>query len=212
VPLVQAAQGKAEWLRTATVLTGSMVLVTALWGALIAAAGSAFAEIVGSPRFMGRAMGIVLPITGFVMLVVALGELGLIRRLLPDLHALGPMAEAPLRTAGSRYRQVAVLGVSIAATFGIVCPQPLYLALIVYVAGVGSVAYGILALGAYGIGLASSIGLSALGLRQANRSARFMAWLAARQEAIHITQGVVFAAVGSMAIWFFWLRNFLGPR
>jgi cytochrome c biogenesis protein CcdA len=188
-----------------------MVLVTGLWGALIAAAGGAFAGVVGSPQFMRGMMGVVLPLMGLVMLVIALGELGLIPRLLPDLqHALGPAAEARVRVTGGRYRQVAVLGLAIAATFAIVCTRPTYLALLVYVAAVGSVPYGVLALGAYGLGHALSLALSALGLRQASRSARLMDWLAARREAIHVAQGVGFAFLGAIPIWFFFLSGALG--
>jgi cytochrome c biogenesis protein CcdA len=56
-----------------------------------------------------------------------------------------------------------------AATYGIVCPKPLYLALLVYVAVVGSMAYGALALAAYGLGLATAIALGGLILLPASR-------------------------------------------
>ena len=213
LPLVQSAQGQGGWLKTTAVLTFSMVLVTALWGAVVAAVGGAFAETVGSPQFMGDAMRTVLPIMGLVLLVIALGELGLVRRLLPDFqHALSPAAEIRLRTAGDRYREVALIGLGVAATFGIVCTRPTYLALLVYVAAVGSASYGALALGIYGVGLALSIALSALGLLQVSRSDRLMTWLAARQEAIHVAQGMLLAALGAIPIWFFFLRNVLGLR
>jgi hypothetical protein len=68
-----------------------------------------------------------------------------------------------------------------AATFGIICPKPLYLALLVYVAVVGSMAYGALVLGAYGLGLAASIGLGGFILLRAGRAARFSAWLPTRR-------------------------------
>jgi cytochrome c biogenesis protein CcdA len=147
------------------------------------------------------------------MLVIALGELGLVRRLLPDLpHALSPSAEERIEAAPGRYRRVAALGLGIASTFGIVCTRPTYLALILYVAGVGSVAYGALALGAYGVGMAVSIALTAFGALEASRSPRLAGWLATRQEAIHLAQGVAFAFFGAVPIWFFWLRDVLGPR
>ena len=190
-----------------------MALVTGAWGALIAALGGAFAAAVGAERFMGGAMRVVLPITGLAMLVIALGELGLIRRLLPELpHALSPAAEARVQAAPGRYRRVALLGLGIASTFGIVCTRPTYLALILYVAGVGSVAYGVLALGAYGVGMALSIALTALGVLEASRSPRLVAWLATRREAIHVAQGVAFAFFGAVPIWFFWMRDALGMR
>ena len=100
----------------------------------------------------------------------------------------------------------------IASTFGIVCTRPTYLALILYVAGVGSVAYGVLALGAYGVGMALSIALTGLGALEASRSPRLMAWLESRREAIHVAQGVAFAFFGAVPIWFFWMRDALGLR
>src|SRR6266508_1113221 len=107
MPRVQASQSKGEWLKTTAVLTASMVLVTGVWGAIIAAVGGAFAATVGTTKFQGEAMRVVLPITGALMLIVALGELGVVRRLLPDLpHALGPTAQARLGASRGRYRQV----------------------------------------------------------------------------------------------------------
>ena len=212
MPLVQGAQGKSQWLKTTAVLSVSMTLVTALWGALIAAVGGTFAETVGGASFMDAAMRTVLPLMGLLMLIIALGELGLIRRLLPDLpHELSPSAEARVRRAGG-YWEVAVLGLGIAATFGIICTRPTYLALIVYVAATGSVAYGSLALGAYGVGMALSIALTAFGLLQASRSPRLVSWLAARQETIHIAQGIAFAFLGAVPIWFFWAGQVLAPK
>jgi cytochrome c biogenesis protein CcdA len=211
MPLVQAAQGRGGWLKTTAVLTLSMVLVTGAWGAIIAAAGRAFAATVGNAKFQTDAMRVVVPIMGGVMLLVALSELGVVPRLLPDLpHALSPAAEARVRASRGRYRQVATLGLGIAATFGIVCSRSTYVALIVYVAAIGSIAYGVLAMAAYGAGMALSIALTALGVLQMSRSPRFMTWLAARQEAIHIAQGVVFAFLGAIPVWFFWARIALG--
>jgi cytochrome c biogenesis protein CcdA len=162
---------------------------------------------------MDSGMRLVLPIMGLLMLIIALGELGLIRRLLPDLsHSLSPVVELSTGARGGRYWRVAGLGLAIATTFGIVCTRPTYLALIVYVATVGSVAYGALAMSVYGAGMGGSIALSALGLLQASRSARLQAWLSARMEAIHTLQGVAFAFFGAIPIWFFWLRYVLGVR
>ena len=79
------------------------------------------------------------------------------------------------------------------STFGIFCTKPLYLGLLVYVAVIGSVAYGALALGAYGLGLATTLTLGGLVLIRASRAARFIAWLAAREQTIHLIQGIVFA-------------------
>ncbi len=114
-------------------------------------------------------------------------------------HAFRPTVEARVLRAG-HYREVAVLGLAIAATFGIICTQPPYLALIVYVAASGSVPYGSLALGTYGVGMALAIALTALGVLQASRSERLVRWLAARREAIHVAQGFAFAFLGAVPI------------
>ena len=209
MPLVQAARDKGDWLKMAIVLSFSMALVTGIFGALIGALGGVLAATVDGPRVLGDAMGVVLPIMGLVMLIIALGELGLIPRLLPDLpHSLSATIETRIPRVG-RYGEVAVIGVAIAATFGIVCTQPPYLAVIAFAATTGSVVYGSLALGAYGMGMALSIALTALGLRQANRSPGLVSWLATRQEALHVLQGVAFAFFGAVPIWFFWARSAL---
>ena len=103
------------------------------------------------------------------------------------------------------------MGLWMAATFGIICPKPLYLALLVYVAVVGSAVYGALALGAYGLGPASSLALGGFILLPASRAARFNAWLAAREDAFHLVQGLVFAALGAVVVSFFWLRYAIPP-
>jgi cytochrome c biogenesis protein CcdA len=97
------------------------------------------------------------------------------------------------------------------ATFGIFCTKPLYLGLLVYVAVIGSVAYGALALGAYGLGLATTVALGGLVLIRATRAARLAAWLAAHEETFHLVQGIMLAVVGGMAVAFFWLRYIIPP-
>jgi cytochrome c biogenesis protein CcdA len=212
MPLVQAARNNREWLKTVAVLSLGSVLVAALFGAILGAPASLMAGTVGSRRTVSQIMQMALVGTGFLMMAVALGELGLIRRLLPELHfAPASPPPTPDTTARGLYRQAAVVGVSMAASFGIICTQPLYLALLVYVAVVGSAAYGALALGAYGLGLAATVALGGLILLPASRAARFNAWLAPREEGFHLVQGLVFAAVGAMAVSFFWLRYAIPP-
>ena len=157
---------------------------------------------------MGAITQITLFVMGIIMLVVALGELGLTRRLLPSAHTVPALASAPRDDTSfvTRYRPVAITGIWIAATFGIVCPKVLYLALLVYVAVVGSMAYGALVLGAYGLGLAAAIAVCGFVLLPASRGARLSVWLAARAEGFHIIQGVVFAVLGAMSVAFWWLR------
>ena len=156
---------------------------------------------------MGQIEQVVLLLTGLLMLVVALGELGLIRRLLPDVRLTASSTHEPGGpSSGNWYRRVAIVGATAAATFGITCNKPLYVLLLTYVALVGGMGYGVLALGAYGLGLASSIALGGLVLRPASRSARLARWLGARQETFHLVQGAVFAFMGGVVASFFWLR------
>ena len=213
MPLVQAARNNREWLKTVAVLGLGSVLVAALFGAILGAPASLLAGTVGSRRMMSQIMQTALVGTGILMMVVALGEMGLMRRLLPRLR-FGPssMDEESDRSARGLYRQAAVMGASMTATFGICCTQPLYLALVVYVAVVGSAVYGAVTLGAYGLGLATSVALAGLILRPASRAARFSTWLASHEEAFHLVQGLVFAVLGALTVSFFWLRYTIPPN
>src|SRR6266516_4799970 len=134
MPLVQAAQNKRDWLKIVGVLTVSMVLVTALFGAILGAPAAALAGFVGSKRAVSLIMQPTLIIVGLAMLVVALGEFGLIRRLLPEVHfgASIPQGTGDPAPRGS-YRRAAIIGATMAATFGVICTKPLYVALLVYV-------------------------------------------------------------------------------
>jgi cytochrome c biogenesis protein CcdA len=208
MPLSQAARNNREWCKTVAVLAVCMVAVTSVFGAIVGTPTSLLAGIIGSRRTMSLIMFPVLTVTGIMMIAIAMGELGLIRRLLPELH-IAPSAPTMRADDGgvlTRYRSVAAIGLWIAATFGIVCPKPLYLALLVYVAVVGSMTYGALALGAYGLGLAASIGLGGFILLGAGRVARFRAWIATHEEGFHLVQGVVFAVLGVLTVSFWLLR------
>jgi cytochrome c biogenesis protein CcdA len=212
VPMVQEARTSREWLKTAAVLALAMVAVSALFGILLSAPASLFAGVVGSRRTMSQIMQPTLIATGILMIVAAMGELGLIRRLLPSIHVAHPSVDVPTdANPRTRYRRAAIMGIWMASTFGIICPKPLYLGLLVYVAVVGSAAYGALALGVYGLGLATSVALGGFVLMRASRAARFKSWLAEREETFHFIQGMVFAALGAMAVSFFWLRYAVPP-
>lgn len=211
MPLVQGRGTKAAWVKTALVFTAATVAVTAVWGAIIGLTGAAFAEFFRTSRNMPQVMQPVLIAMGALMLVIALGELGLVPRLLPEFHPASVAAQG-FGGAGQRgYRQVAMLGAALAGTFGIICTLPPYLALVLQVAVVGSVAYGVLALGAYGLGLAVPILLGSIALGPAGRATRLTDWLAAKGDAIHVAQGILFAALGALTIAFFWVRYAIPP-
>jgi sulfite exporter TauE/SafE len=211
MPLVQAARNNREWLKTVAVLGLGMILVSALLGAILGAPSSLLAGTVGSRRTVSQILQVTLVFAGLLMLVVALGEFGLIRRLLPELHVAAPSAAETAVGAGKRYRQAFFLGIAMAVSFGVVCSKVPYLAFLLHVAAIGSVAYGALAVGAYGLGMAASVAVGGLVLLPAARAARFRAWLMSRREAFHLVQGLVFAAVGAMSVAFFWLRYAIPP-
>ena len=212
LPMVQTVKNNRDWLKTVAVLGLVMVAVTALFGMILSAPASLFAGIIGSRRTMSQIMQPTLIATGVLMIVVALGELGVIRRLLPSVHfSPAPVDGLVDTSARTRYRRAATMGFWMAATFGIVCPKPLYLGLLVYVAVVGNPLYGALALGAYGLGLATTVALGGAILLPASRGSRLNAWLAAREEGFHVVQGVLFAAMGALAVAFFWLKYSIPP-
>jgi hypothetical protein len=212
VPIVQGARSDRDWLKTVAVIAISMVVVTSLFGMLISAPASLFAGIIGSRRTVSAIMQPTLVATGILMVALAMGELGLIRRFLPSLHHAPASVAVPTGESSLiRYRRAAIMGIWMAATFGVICPKPLYLGLLVYVAVIGSAAYGALALGAYGLGLASTVTLGGLVLIRATRAARFNAWLAAHEETFHLVQGIVFAVMGAMCVSFFWLKYTIPP-
>jgi cytochrome c biogenesis protein CcdA len=213
MPLSQVARTNREWFQTVAVLAVCMVAVTAAFGAIVGAPTSLLAGVIGSRRTVSLIMQTVLGGTGLLMIAIAMGELGLIRRLLPEVH-LAPSSATPKvddRSLLARYRSVSMIGLWIAATFGIICPKPLYLALLVYVAVVGSMAYGALVLSAYGLGLATSIGLGGFILLRASRAARFSGWLATHEGSFHLVQGVVFAVLGVLTVAFWGFRYPLPP-
>jgi cytochrome c biogenesis protein CcdA len=212
MPLVQVARTNRELLKTVAILGLGSVLVSALVGAALGAPSSLLAGIVGSRRAMSQILQTALVGVGALMIVVAMGELGLTRRLLPGLRlGLTSTEHDPAAPARGLYRQAAVLGVSMAASFGIVCTQPLYMALVVYIAVVGSALYGALTLGAYGLGLATSVALAGLILRPVGRVTRFGTWMASHEGAFHLVQGLVFALLGALTVSFFWLRYTVPP-
>src|SRR3979409_2076734 len=120
MPLVRGGGAKAEWLKSALVLAIGMVAVTAVWGVLVALAGAAFADFFRSSRNMALVVQPVLLVMGALMLVIALGEFGLIRRMLPELHPASVAVRGISSTGPRSYGRTALLGVAIAATFGIV--------------------------------------------------------------------------------------------
>jgi cytochrome c biogenesis protein CcdA len=212
LPMVQTVRSSRDWLKTVAVLGLSMVIVSALFGVLISTPANVLAGIVGSRHLMSQIMKATIIPVGFLLVILAMGEMGLIRRLLPSAHlAPAPIDASAEMSPRARYRRAAWMGAWMAATFGVLCPKPLYVGLLVYVAVLGNPAYGALALGTYGLGLVASVAIAGLILLPTTRAAQFSKWLGAREEAFRFVQGLVFAAAGAMAVAFFWFKYVVVP-
>src|SRR6266478_5869290 len=96
-PLVQEAKTKRQWLRTFGLFTAALVLVLGAFGAAMAWAGAAVAAKVTTPWAREAIASIALTVVG----VVALGELGVIRPLLPQVRTVptGPGTSSLSRRA-----------------------------------------------------------------------------------------------------------------
>jgi cytochrome c biogenesis protein CcdA len=212
LPMVQTVRNTGDWLKTVAVLGLCMVVVAGLFGVIISAPANVLAGFVGSRHLMSQIMQLTIIAVGILLIIVGMGELGLIRRLLPVAHLpLAPVDASADMSPLARYRRAAWMGAWMAATFGVICPKPLYVALLVYVAVEGNPAYGALTLGTYGLGLATSVAIGGLILLPTSRAAHCNRWMGAREEAFHVVQGLVFAAAGAMAIAFFWLSYIVVP-
>jgi len=212
MPLVQAAQNKRELLKTVAALGLAMVAVAALFGVFVGSPASLLAGTVSSRSAMSHIMQPTLVATGLLMIVVGLADLGLLRWPWSNRHAAWSTTAAADGTDPRRYyRRAVVTGIAMATTFGLICPRPVYVGLLVYVAMMGSPLYGALALGTYGLGMASAVVVGGLLLRPACHIARLNAWLASREEALQLVQGLVFATLGTMTVTFFGLRYVVVP-
>ena len=207
MPLVQAAQGVKAWAKATIALTVGMVVVTAVFGALVGAFGGAMSDYLASRTLTAQIMKTAMVSFGSLMLLLGLGELRFIRRLLPDTH-FTPTGEGAQghSVRDGWYRRALITGASLAVTFGIICTRPTYLALLLYVAVVGSAAYGAAALGAYGIGLAVPVVLGGRILFAPTRAMRVVGWLQAREEGLRLAQGVLLALFGATVVAYFWFR------
>src|SRR5262245_44774779 len=95
-PLVQEAKTTRRWLTTLGIFTGALLFVLGLFGAGMAWAGTALAARVTTPHTREVIASIALTAVGGLALAIALGELGLIRPLLPRATAV-PGAADPAR-------------------------------------------------------------------------------------------------------------------
>jgi cytochrome c biogenesis protein CcdA len=147
-PLVQEAKTRGRWLATLALFAGALMAVLAVFGAAMVWAGAAFARQVTAPWAREAIAASALTVLGLLALAVALGELGLVRPLLPSVTTV-PSA----RVGGSLERRALVIAVVFGATMAIFSPLSAYAVIVGWVAAQGSAWLGALTLAAYGLGL-----------------------------------------------------------
>src|SRR2546425_13133771 len=120
-PLVQEAKTRRQWLRTLGIFTGALVAVLGAFGAAMAWAGAAVAAKVTTPWAREAIASIALTIVGLLALMVALGELGVIRPLLPEVRTV-PTG----RSTSSLSRRALIIALAFGATMAIFSPLSAY--------------------------------------------------------------------------------------
>lgn len=147
-PLVQEAKTRRRWLATLGIFTLALLAVLGVFGAAMAWAGAAVAARVTTPWAREAIAACALTVIGLAAIVIALGELGLTRPLLPRVTT----AAGALATGGLR-RRALVLALTFGATMAIFSPLSAYALVIGWVAAQQSAWLGAATLMAYGLGL-----------------------------------------------------------
>src|SRR5262245_13463487 len=193
-PLVQEAKTTRRWLTTLGIFTGALLLVLGLFGAGMAWAGTALAARVTTPYAREVIASLALTVMGGLALAIALGELGLMRRLLPRATAV-PGAADPAR-------RPLVVAVVFGAIMAIFSPLAAYALVIGWVAAQQSVWLGAAVLMAYGLGLV--VPLAVAGSLAAGRGA--LARASVLQDRLAVVTGVAMALTGGFMLSMWTLR------
>ena len=198
-PLVQEANTRRRWLGILGLFTAVLLAVLAVFGALMAWAGSAVAARVTTPHAREVIASIALSILGLFALAIALGELGLARRLLPQI-ATTPEG---LGSGGLSKRTMAI-ALGFGATMAIFSPLSAYALVIGWVAAQQSAWLGAATLAAYGLGL--MVPLAILGTLAAGRGEGTGFDAAVWQERARRVSGVSLALAGGFLLSMWTLR------
>ena len=193
-PLVQAADTTRRWFTTLGMFTGALMLVLGLFGAGMAWAGSSAAATVTTPRAREIIASLALTVLGIAALAIALGELGITRRLLPAGTA------APSRATSTR--RPLLVAITFGATMAIFSPLAAYALVIGWVAAQQSAWLGAVTLMAYGLGLV--VPLAMAGSLASGRA--LVARVAALQERAALVSGVAMALTGGFLLSMWSLR------
>ena len=195
-PLVQEAKTRRRWLMTLGLFTAVLLAVLALFGAAMAWAGAAVAAKVTTPWAREAIAATALTLMGGAALVLAAGELGLTRSLLPRVTT----APAAPR-AGGLSRRALVIALGFGATMAIFSPLSAYALVIGWVAARQSAWLGALTLAAYGLGL--MVPLAIAGTLMARRRPEAAMISEAAQRRLRAFTGVSLALAGGflLAMW-----------
>ncbi len=188
-PLVQEANTRRQWLRTLGIFTGALLVVLGVFGAALAWAGVVVAARVTTPWAREALASVALTILGVLALVIALGELGVIRPLLPEVRAVPTSGGA-----GSLSRRALIIALAFGATMAIFSPLSAYALIIGWVAARQSPWLGAITLMAYGLGL--MVPLAVAGTLLARGGGRTQVF----QERVRLVGGVALAVAGGFLL------------
>ena len=194
-PLVQEAKTTRRWLATLALFTAALIAVLGIFGAGMTWAGAAVAAQVTAPRAREIIASVALTALGVVSLVIALGELGLSRPLLPRITAVPG--------GGSLARRTVTIALTFGATMAIFSPLSAYALVIGWVAAQRSAWLGAVTLMAYGVGL--MVPLAIAGTMAAGRGDE-AALTERTQQRLRIVSGAALALAGGFMLSMWTLR------
>lgn len=192
-PLVQEAKTRRRWLATLGIFTLALLAVLGVFGAAMAWAGAAVAARVTTPWAREAIAACALTVLGLAAVVLALGELGLTRPLLPRVTSAPGM---PL--TGSLRRRALALALGFGATMAIFSPLSAYALVIGWVAARESAWLGAATLMAYGLGLV--VPLAILGTLGARGETGDAGWSPEIQARVRVFAGASLAVGGGFLL------------
>ena len=194
-PLVQEAKTRRQWLQTFAIFATALVVVLGAFGAAMAWAGAAVAAKVTTPWAREAIASIALTVVGVLALVIALGELGIIRPLLPEVRTV------PTVTGTSSLpRRALVIALAFGATMAIFSPLSAYALIIGWIAARQSPWLGAITLMAYGVGLVVPLAVAGTLMARGDRRSQVV------QERVRLVGGVALAVAGGFMLSMWTLR------
>lgn len=196
---MQEAKTRTGWLLSAVSFTLGNLVVAALVGAVIGAAGGAIIQAFTDKTTVLTLSAVIYSLVGFFALAYGLVEFGFVRLPVPGMHAAVPEFVQKL----GYYPRSFVLGVVVGGGFTVGCPFPTYHVILSWIAVTGSLLVGALVLGLYGVGRAFPVFVVGLVLFAGVRPQVLTRWIRDHHEVIHQVNGlglVLFAAF-MLAYW-----------